>query len=154
MERRAGETSRFDTRPQTSGPWSVTTDRLPSLISGRFELVRRLGEGGMGVVYEAFDRDRRARVAIKTLRTFSAVALARFKREFRALQDLQHPNLITLGELISDGEQWFFTMELGRGDDILAFVRGHGIDSLAVGTAETLDTELKRMPSDAPPRRR
>src|SRR2546422_10190771 len=78
----------------------------------RFQVLRRLGEGGMGVVYEALDTERNERVALKVLRNVSADSIVRFKREFRTLQDLHHPNLVSLGELISEGEQWFFTMEL------------------------------------------
>src|SRR5262249_40613156 len=77
----------------------------------------------MGVVYEAYDRERRMRVALKTLRTLSAEGILRFKNEFRALQDLSHPNLCTLGELITLGRQWFFTMELVDGVDLLGWVR-------------------------------
>jgi serine/threonine protein kinase/tetratricopeptide (TPR) repeat protein len=101
---------------------------LELTVPDRFELLRPLGEGGMGVVYEAFDRERNAKVALKTLkatisRKASAQALLRFKREFRALQDLHHRNLVTLGELIAEGQQWFFTMELVDGYDFLAYVR-------------------------------
>jgi serine/threonine protein kinase/tetratricopeptide (TPR) repeat protein len=89
----------------------------------RFRLLRSLGEGGMGVVYEAFDEERGARVALKTVRSLTAEALARFKAEFRALQDLHHPNLVSLGELIAEGDQWFFTMEVVDGTDVLTYVR-------------------------------
>src|SRR5256885_1427622 len=65
----------------------------------RFQVVRRLGSGGMGVVYEAIDREHETRVALKTLRTWTADSFLRFKAEFRALQDLHHPNLVSLGEL-------------------------------------------------------
>src|ERR1700683_2605726 len=80
--------------------------------SKRFTIRRKLGEGGMGIVYEAFDEERRATVALKTLNRFDGAALARFKREFRALQGIAHPNLVALDELIFENEQWFFTMEL------------------------------------------
>jgi tetratricopeptide (TPR) repeat protein len=89
----------------------------------RFEVVRRLGAGGMGVVYEAIDRDRNANVALKTLRTLKPDALLRFKNEFRALQDIEHPNLVTLGELFEDRERWFFTMEMVEGAHFLDYVR-------------------------------
>jgi hypothetical protein len=89
----------------------------------RFQRVRCLGEGGMGVVYEAIDRERGTRVALKTLRAMTAESLAKLKREFRAMQDLHHPNLVSLGELVSEGDQWFFTMELVAGGEFLDHVR-------------------------------
>src|SRR5580692_55078 len=89
----------------------------------RFRLIRRLGEGGMGIVYEAFDEERGARVALKTVRDLNAESLARFKREFRTLADMHHPNVVTLGELFSEGRDWFFSMELVEGDDFLGYVR-------------------------------
>src|SRR5688572_5152071 len=91
----------------------------------RFEVRSSLGAGGMGVVYEAFDRERRTRVALKTLRTLSADAILRLKAEFRALRNLQHPNLVTLGELFEEGGHWFFTMELVDGVTLLKWVRQH-----------------------------
>jgi hypothetical protein len=94
--------------------------------SDRFELLSRLGEGSMGVVFEALDRERKVRVALKTLRFMDAEMLARFKREFRALQDLHHPNLVNLGELIEEGGHWFYTMELVDGVHFLEWVRENG----------------------------
>jgi eukaryotic-like serine/threonine-protein kinase len=88
----------------------------------RFKVLSELGTGGMGVVYEAIDRDRDARVAVKTLRTQDAKFLLRFKREFRAIRDLRHPNLVELGELFEQGGVWFFTMELVAGVDILSYI--------------------------------
>jgi eukaryotic-like serine/threonine-protein kinase len=89
----------------------------------RFELLRTLGAGGMGVVYEALDRESDSRVALKTIRLPSADRLARFKNEFRTLQDLQHPNLVRLDELFESDGIWFFTMELVDGVDLLHYVR-------------------------------
>lgn len=96
--------------------------------TARFDLVRTLGEGGMGLVYEAFDRDRGGLCALKLLPSVTPAALVRFKREYRALQGLHHRNLITLGELLSDREHWFFTMELIDGVDFLSWVGAERTD--------------------------
>jgi eukaryotic-like serine/threonine-protein kinase len=81
----------------------------------------------MGVVYEAFDEERRAAVALKTLSRFDGDALVRFKREFRTLQGLAHPNLVALDELFFENGQWFFTMELLDGVDFVRHVTGRQI---------------------------
>jgi hypothetical protein len=91
--------------------------------TSRFQVIRRLGSGAMGVVYHAVDRERRVPVALKTVRTLNADAILRFKQEFRALQDIHHANLIHLGELFEEEGQWFFTMELVEGMDFLSYVR-------------------------------
>jgi eukaryotic-like serine/threonine-protein kinase len=105
----------------------------------RFKVVRRIGQGGMGVVYEARDLDRDEPVALKTLRDFGPDALYRFKHEFRSLTDVAHPNLIRLGELLETRGTWFFTMELIRGVDFLTYVRGRAAE--VSWSAETLSAD-------------
>jgi hypothetical protein len=89
----------------------------------RFVVLRLLGEGGMGVVYEALDRERDVRVALKVLPRVDPPALLQFKQEFRSLAAIVHPNLVPLHELISDRDVWFFTMELIHGSDFMSFLR-------------------------------
>lgn len=89
----------------------------------RFLIQKRLGAGGFGVVYQAYDREHNSVVAIKTLLQANAEELYRFKKEFRASADISHPNLATLYELFSEQEQWFFTMELINGKDFLEYVK-------------------------------
>ena len=97
--------------------------------NARFELKRVVGEGGMGLVYEAYDRERGMTVALKTVRALDAQTLYRLKTEFRARVDLEHRNLVRLGELLYDEGHWFFTMELVNGWPFLDWVRsGSSLD--------------------------
>lgn len=114
--------------------------------SGRFELVREIGEGGNGIVYEVLDREAGQRLALKSLRRLDPQALYRFKHEFRALQGLQHPNLVQLGELFEEEGRWFYTMELVEGHDFLGFVRPRT-------RRQGADSEHSTQPSLAPARR-
>ena len=82
-----------------------------------------LGSGGMGTVFRAYDRERRRPVALKVMNRAGAAAILRFKHEFRTLLGVAHPNLVTLYELISDGQNWFLTMELLDGVTFLQYVR-------------------------------
>jgi eukaryotic-like serine/threonine-protein kinase len=102
------------------------TDADNELQIGRFEVLRKLGAGGMGVVYEARDPDGGGRVALKSLRALTPSAAQRFKREFRALADVIHPNIVRLHELFATPREMYFTMERIEGVDFLQWVRAHG----------------------------
>jgi hypothetical protein len=82
-------------------------DSEQMLRSARFAVGAKLGEGETGSVYEAEDRERNARVALKALRRLSPEEVLRFKGEFRKLQDLHHPNLVSLGELVEERGHWY-----------------------------------------------
>src|SRR5262245_17976645 len=90
--------------------------------TSRFHVLRLLGSGGMGEVYEVLDQQQDVRVALKVLRAVDARLLYHFKREFRALQELVHPNLAALGQLHEEHGLWFFTMELVEGLSLLQHV--------------------------------
>lgn len=92
----------------------------------RYQVQRRIGAGGMGVVYQVLDRDRGQVVALKTLRRATATDIYRLKREFRSLAGIAHPNLVCLYDLTVDETTCFFTMELVDGVSVAAFVRPAG----------------------------
>ena len=84
----------------------------------------------MGLVYEVLDVERGVRLALKALHSFAgAPDVLRFKAEFRALRDVHHPNLVTLGELVEHEGKFFLTMERVVGTDFVRFVRGNDRDA-------------------------
>ncbi len=115
--------------------------------TARFAVRGRVGAGGMGVVYRAFDRERGTLVALKTLRHLDPKALYRFKSEFRALADLVHPNVVRLGELFGEDDDWFFTMELLDGCDFLTYVRNLELDAAPSADSATTDVLTGHQPS-------
>lgn len=108
-------------------PGAPTSRRRAAVFSrelgdGRFELTEHLGAGAMGVVYAAFDRHRRERVALKTLQNLDATSIQRLKQEFRSLASVAHPNLVRLRELFADADEVFFTMDLVEGVPLSNFL--------------------------------
>lgn len=96
---------------------------------GRYTLVRKIGEGGMGSVYEAYDAELGRSLAIKRLRpqkdsSRQAGADARVIREARALAQLQHPNVVSIYDFGQDPERrsTFIAMELIEGRTLREFV--------------------------------
>jgi serine/threonine protein kinase len=82
---------------------------------GEFELLSKLGQGGMGVVYRAWQPSLGRQVALKCLLRSGDRAEARFAREIRALGRVEHPHLVKVFTSGSDGDQWFYAMELIEG---------------------------------------
>ncbi len=113
--------------------WPDDETFLPSVSAGReftgtarYHVRRQIGAGGMGLVYEVEDRDRRQIVALKTLRRWHPADIYRLKREFRSLTDIAHPNLASLYDLVADEEHCFFTMELVDGTTFVEYIRSGG----------------------------
>ncbi len=90
--------------------------------SGRYRIMRKLGEGGMGEVYEAHDERLDRPVAIKRLRPDAGDGQERERlwREARTAASVNHPNICQLYEIDSDGDELFLAMELLDGEPLSA----------------------------------
>ncbi|MGB1277012.1 MAG: serine/threonine-protein kinase, partial [Nannocystaceae bacterium] len=117
-------------------------DQLPAML-GRYELQRRLGAGGTGVVYASIDRKHGHTVALKTLRSLDASGLYRLKNEFRRAADLNHQNLVSLFELESHRGQWFLTMEYIEGCSFAEYIRGGASEDANTPTSHELPRPVK-----------
>lgn len=95
---------------------------------GRYELIRVLGKGAMGIVYEGRDPNLDRRVAIKTVKVenLSEEAAAeyehRFRTEARSAARLQHPNIVSVYDSDRDGDIAFLVMEYIQGDDLKHYI--------------------------------
>lgn len=105
----------------------------PGSRVGCFRIVRVLGEGGMGVVYEAQEDEPNRRVALKLIRSghFSERLRSRFRHEIRILGQLRHPGIAQIyeaGTLDIGGDSVpYFAMELIEGQPLLRSARGLGV---------------------------
>ena len=144
----------FRDTPVLTGTETSDTMGLPSgmlspgqVLSGRFQVVRLLGRGGMGEVYEAKDLDLGERVALKTIRPEVSAdprSLARFKQEIHLARRVTHPNVCRMFDLErhrptpeagpSASMVTFLTMELLEGETLASRLRHAG----RMTTAEAL----------------
>ncbi|MFT3774310.1 MAG: serine/threonine-protein kinase [Minicystis sp.] len=106
-----------------SGAPAATLPALPDATSriGRFFVLRRLGEGGMGVVYLGYDEVLDRRVAIKLLRATPS-ARAWLLREGQSLARLAHPNVVAVHEIGDHEGRMFLAMELVEGPTLRAWL--------------------------------
>src|SRR5687768_16857947 len=98
-------------------------------VDGKYRLLRRIDEGGMGVVFEAEDRSLGRRVALKVLSSRvlgDQGAQRRLVREARAAASIRHPSVVQVYEVGSDGATDYVAMELPEGEDLQARIRREG----------------------------
>ena len=99
------------------------------VFGGRFEILGILGEGGMGTVYKATDREVDHIVALKLIRPEMAVhpaILARFKQELLTAREVTHKNVIRIHDLSEVDGVKFITMEFVEGCDLRQLLVDHG----------------------------
>jgi serine/threonine protein kinase len=102
---------------------TTQADSTPLPAVAGFEIVREVGRGGMGIVYEATELALGRRVALKVLPPLSAgpTTVARFHREVRAAGRLHHTNIVPIYRVGQDGALLYYAMQ---------FIEGEGLDRL------------------------
>ena len=125
-------TSASDTYSMTRTLSDRTTQRLGDgarVFDDRYALLRELGKGATGVVYEAHDRVLGERIALKLLKpeySSSAEALERFRREILLARDIGHPNIVKIYHLGDCHGQRYLAMKLIEGRTLSRFVASEG----------------------------
>ena len=100
-----------------------------SIFAGRYEIMRVLGQGGMGAVYQARDRELDRIIALKVIRPELATdpaILARFKQELILARNITHKNVVRIYDLGESNGIRFITMEYVDGQDLRTLLRQHG----------------------------
>jgi serine/threonine protein kinase/tetratricopeptide (TPR) repeat protein len=100
-----------------------------TLLAGRYEILRVLGEGGMGAVYQARDRELDRVIALKVIRpelAGNAAILQRFKQELILARHVTHKNVVRIYDLGEADGIRFITMEYVDGEDLRSLLKTHG----------------------------
>jgi eukaryotic-like serine/threonine-protein kinase len=100
-----------------------------TLLGGRYEILRVLGEGGMGAVYQARDRELDRLIALKVIRpelAGNAAILQRFKQELILARHVTHRNVVRIYDLGEADGIKFITMEYVDGEDLRSLLKVHG----------------------------
>lgn len=111
------------------------------VLNGRYELIERLGSGGMAIVYKARDRSLGRLVAVKMLHeslNHDEEFLERFQREAHAAANLAHPNIVTVHDIGQDGVRHFIVMEYVNGRTLKQIIR----DTYSSGDIITINRAL------------
>ncbi|MBM7644311.1 serine/threonine-protein kinase [Scopulibacillus daqui] len=97
-------------------------------LSGRYEIISRLGDGGMAIVYKAQDLILERLVAVKVLRSeFSNDEdfIRRFRREAESVSSLSHPNIVSIYDIGEEEDCYFIVMEYVDGETLKDFIKEH-----------------------------
>jgi tRNA A-37 threonylcarbamoyl transferase component Bud32 len=130
--------------------WALRQEIVEARSIGRYKVRRRIGRGGMGEVWAAWDETLKREVALKLLRTDrqDAVAVARFELEVRATTQLTHPNTVRVFDFgaTEDGVS-YYAMELLEGEPLSALLQREG--DLRPARAVWIGTQVARALAEA-----
>jgi len=116
------------------------------ILNGRYQLLERIGSGGMAIVYKAQDNALGRLVAVKMLHeslTGDAGFLERFQREAHAAANLTHPNIVTVHDIGQDGYRHYIVMEYVAGQTLKQLIRRHYRDGQGIPINYALDLAVQ-----------
>lgn len=99
---------------------------IGKLLNKRYEIIEKIGSGGMALVYKARDNFLNRIVAVKILRDEYAddnIFLHRFKQEAQAVASLLHPNIVNVYDVGTDGEKYYLVMEYVEGSNLKEIIK-------------------------------
>jgi len=131
---------------------SIARRPMTNGLIGHYRVLRQLGSGGMGLVYEAEDTKLGRRVALKFLHasaTHDAAAMERFHREARSASALNHPGICTIYAIEESGEKTFLAMELLEGESLDKLLSRGALPipravAIGIDVADALDAAHKK----------
>ena len=119
-------------------------------FAGRYEIIEKLGMGGMGQVFRAYDQKLEEEVALKFLRPEIAAdkkKINRFKNEIKIARKIAHRNVCRMYDLNEEGETSFITMEYVLGEDLKSVIRR--MERLTIGKALSIVGQVAEGLSEA-----
>ncbi|MEW6027253.1 MAG: protein kinase [Planctomycetota bacterium] len=116
-------TNNTDKTIKTGETPQPTSARVIQEAFGKYRIERKLGQGGMGAVYLAFDPVLNRRIALKTLQLEDIDSTARFIREARSTAKLKHPNIVNVYEAGVVGKTYYLTMDFINGVSLADLIK-------------------------------
>jgi hypothetical protein len=122
----------------------LSLDAGGSIKNGRYSLLKKLGEGGKGIVFKARDTTLNRVVAVKVLKgaALTGEAYSRFMSEAQATAKLNHPNIVSIHDIGREGEQQFFVIEFIDGTSLRALMEAFPQGQCDVQTVLRIGTDV------------
>ncbi|MCI0415621.1 protein kinase [bacterium] len=132
-----GTSGAFSGEPGAVSQMPTAFVNMISALEGRYQVLKELGRGGMGIVFQAHDKQLNEQVALKIISPMLSTdpeSLERLKREVTSARRIAHPNIIRIFDIGESNGLHFVSMEFFPGQNLKEFIRNHGALSLIQGS--------------------
>ncbi len=132
-----GKGTSFSGEPGSVSQMPTTYISLISALESRYQVLKEIGRGGMGIVFQAHDKQLNEQVALKIISPMLSSdpeALERLKREVSSARRISHPNIIRIYDIGESSGLHFVSMEFFPGQNLKEYIRSNGALSLIQGS--------------------